>query len=164
MPTLLKNNQVIDDSWVVVNDNSISEASALPDGDLLLPLTVWLRCSDAAGERNLALWLNSDDDVQLLDGHCHRLAVIAINFPTFADGRGYSMAALLRQQFGYQGELRAIGDVLRDQLFYLKRVGFDSFALRADQDPHQALASLNDFRHCYQASSDNPEPLFRRRA
>jgi uncharacterized protein (DUF934 family) len=86
-----------------------------------------------------------------------------VHFPTFTDGRGYSTARLLRERYGYRGELRAVGDVLRDQLFYLSRVGFDAFALRQDQDAEGALASLADFSESYQASVERPQPLFRRR-
>lgn len=81
----------------------------------------------------------------------------------FTDGRNYSNARLLRDRYGYKGELRAIGDVLRDQLFYLHRCGFDAYALRADKDPYEALESLKDFSVTYQAATDEPLPLFRRR-
>jgi uncharacterized protein (DUF934 family) len=90
-------------------------------------------------------------------------ARVEVNFPAFADGRGYSIARLLRERYGYQGELRAVGDVLRDQIFYLSRVGFDAFLLREDQDAEEALAALHDFSEVYQASVERPQPLFRRR-
>jgi uncharacterized protein (DUF934 family) len=64
--------------------------------------------------------------------------LIAVRFPKFGDGRGYSIARLLRERYGYRGELRAVGDVLRDQLLFMKRSGFDSFSLREDQDPDEA--------------------------
>jgi uncharacterized protein (DUF934 family) len=99
-------------------------------------------------------------------GVADRLATAArveVNFPAFADGRGYSIARLLRERYGYQGELRAVGDVLRDQIFYLSRVGFDAFLLREDQDAEEALAALHDFSEVYQASVERPQPLFRRR-
>ena len=72
-------------------------------------------------------------------------------------------ARLLRERYGYQGEIRAIGDVLRDQLFFMRRCGFDAYAIRADRDPHDALEGLKDFSVTYQAASDDPRPLFRRR-
>jgi uncharacterized protein (DUF934 family) len=86
-----------------------------------------------------------------------------VRFASFTDGRGYSLARMLRERYGYRGELRAIGDVLRDQIYYLSRCGFDAFALRADQKPEQALAALDDFSEAYQTSVDRPHPLFRRR-
>jgi uncharacterized protein (DUF934 family) len=111
----------------------------------------------------LGVWLGPADDPAGLAPDLHRLALVAIHFPRFADGRGYSCAALLRTRHGYRGELRAIGDVGRDQLFHLKRCGFDSFQLAPHRDPHAALASLEDFGLRYQGSVDDPLPLFRRR-
>src|SRR5690606_12426030 len=89
--------------------------------------------------------------------------VVALNFPAFTDGRHYSSARLLRERYGYKGEVRAIGDVLRDQLFLMRRCGFDAFAVRPDRDPYDALLGLKDFSVTYQAASDDPRPLFRRR-
>lgn len=96
----------------------------------------------------------------------HRLGAVArveVNFPSLADGRGYSIARLLRERHGYRGELRAVGDVQRDQLSYLSRVGFDAFLLREGEEAAAALSGLADFSEAYQASADRPLPLFRRR-
>jgi len=96
----------------------------------------------------------------------HRLggaARVEVNFPSFTDGRGYSIARLLRERHGYRGELRAVGDVQRDQLFYLARCGFDAYLLRDGDDAGAALAAFNDFSEAYQASVERPQPLFRRR-
>ena len=164
MPDIIKNDQIIEDNWITVNDKEINSVEQLPDGDLLLPLAVWQKLAHQCTERNIAVWLDSDEMAESIQDELPKLQLIAINFPAFADGRGYTTAALLRQQYDYQGELRAIGDVLIDQLFYLKRVGFDSFALREDQNPKKALAALQEFSVCYQAASDRAEPLFRQRA
>jgi uncharacterized protein (DUF934 family) len=86
-----------------------------------------------------------------------------VNFPKFTDGRGYSTGRLLRERYGYRGELRAIGDIFRDQLLYLSRCGFDAFVLRPGEDPQAALAAFGDFSEAYQAAVDRPLPLFRRR-
>ncbi len=80
------------------------------------------------------------------------MPLIAVDFPKFTDGRGYSIAYNLRKRLGYTGELRAIGDVLRDQLFYMQRVGFNAFATRPDRSIHDALKGLTDFSEAYQAS------------
>ncbi len=90
--------------------------------------------------------------------------LIAIDFPVFNDGRGYSTAAVLRSRYQYRGDLRAIGDVLIDQLFFLRRVGFTSFLLRADQDHLKAVAKLRTFSDAYQGAADDPLPAFRRHA
>lgn len=90
-------------------------------------------------------------------------ARVEVNFPKFSDGRGYSIARLLRERYGYRGELRAVGDVQRDQLSYLSRVGFDAFLLREGEEAAAALSALAEFSEAYQASVDRPLPLFRRR-
>ena len=90
------------------------------------------------------------------------LSFVAVDFPKFMDGRGFSYARELREQRRYQGEIRAVGDFIRDQLFYMKRCGFSSYALPSDE-LEAALASLNDFSESYQSSVDQPLPLFRRR-
>jgi uncharacterized protein (DUF934 family) len=116
--------------------------------------------SPEAGE---VLRLEPGDD---LADVAHRLGAalrVEVNFPSLTDGRGYSTARLLRERFGYRGELRAVGDVQRDQLFNLARCGFDAFLLRKDEDAADALAALNDFSEAYQASVERPLPLFRRR-
>jgi uncharacterized protein (DUF934 family) len=115
-------------------------------------------------ERPLGVRVGGADDLDALAPDLSRLALVAVDFPAFTDGRGYSVARLLRERYGYLGELRAVGDVLRDQVFYLLRCGFDSLALREDQDESGALAALTDFREVYQAAIDRPTPLYQRRA
>jgi len=90
-------------------------------------------------------------------------ARVEVNFPKFGDGRGYSIGRLLRERYGYRGELRAVGHITRDLLFYLESCGFDAFELRPGEDPQAALAGFDDFSEAYQASVARPLPLFRRR-
>jgi len=124
---------------------------------------MWLEQQAGLSARgDVAVWLAGADDPAQLGPWLPSLALIAIDFAKFTDGRGYSIAYLLRSRFGYRGELRAIGDVLPDQLFYMKRVGFDAFAVRADKDIRQALRSLRPFTDAYQGSWDNAVPAFRR--
>ena len=113
-----------------------------------------------AGE---VLRLEPGDDPARAADRLRSAARVEVNFPSFTDGRGYSVARLLRERHGYQGELRAVGDVQRDQLFYLARCGFDAFLLRDGLDAQEALSALHDFSEAYQASVERPEPLFRRR-
>jgi uncharacterized protein (DUF934 family) len=89
---------------------------------------------------------------------------IEVTFPKFGDGRGYSIARLLRTRYGYRGELRAVGHITRDLLFFMESCGFDAYELREGEDPHEALAAFEDFSESYQASVARPVPLFRRRA
>ena len=113
-----------------------------------------------AGE---VLRLEPGDDPAKVAERLGAVARVEVNFPKFTDGRGYSIARLLRERHGYQGELRAVGDVLRDQIFYLSRCGFDAFLLRDGQDAEESLSALHDFSEAYQASVERPEPLYRRR-
>jgi uncharacterized protein (DUF934 family) len=125
----------------------------------LLAKREWL--SARTGE--LGVILQPDDDPLLLGEHLDALALIAVNFPVFTDGRGYSSARLIRERLNWRGELRAVGDIQRDQISYLFRVGFDAFALKPGQDPNDALRAIEDFSDGYQASVVQPLPLFRRR-
>ena len=162
---IIKNKAVVSDDWVVLrlNENETPETVAVAAGKIIVPLKVWQAQRDQLQSRaEIGVWLNSDERPEVLQGDVEKFAVIAVNFPKFADGRGYSIAYNLRMRLGYSGELRAIGDVLRDQLFYMQRVGFDAFAPRPDRDIHDALKGLSDFSETYQISVDQKMPLFRR--
>lgn len=153
-----------DGSWVADTARLVRDAAghAVIAGDVV-PLAAWLVL--APTQRAAAgVWLAPDDEPGELAEFTRSLALIALDFPAFKDGRGYSTATVLRTRYRYRGDLRAIGDVLIDQLFYLRRVGFSSFVLRADQDPAAAAAALRPFTDVYQASVDQPQPYFRRRA
>ena len=107
--------------------------------------------------------LEPTDDPRAIADKLPGLKLVAVNFPKYADGRGYSIGRLLRERYGYRGELRAIGVVARDHLQLLAQCGFDSFQLREGEDAQAALAGLDDFSESYQASAAQPVPLFRRR-
>ena len=107
--------------------------------------------------------LEPTDDPAALAARLPGLKAIAVRFPKYGDGRGYTIGRLLRERYGYKGELRAIGAVARDHLPLLERCGFDAFELREGEDPVEALRGLDDFSEAYQASAEQPVPLFRRR-
>ena len=162
---IIKNKTIADDDWIVfrLGENDTPEGVVVPHGKVIVPLKVWQAQRDVLKARTeLGVWLASDERAEDLKSDIEKFSVIAVDFPKFADGRGYSIAHHLRARLGYGGELRAIGDVLRDQMFYMQRVGFDAFAARADKDIHEALQGLSDFSNIYQASSDEKLPLFRR--
>src|SRR6266850_5646914 len=119
--------------------------------------------SASSPEQGEVLRLEPTDDPASVADRLERVARIEVNFPKFGDGRGYSIARLLRERYGYQGELRAIGDVLHDHLHFMKQCGFDAFSLRDDQDAQEALSALDTFSDGYQTSVLRPTPLFRRR-
>jgi len=107
--------------------------------------------------------LEPTDDPATVAGELAGATRVEVNFPKFGDGRGFSIGRLLRERYGYKGELRAVGQITRDHLFFMESIGFDAFELREGEDPHEALAGFNDFSESYQASPLRPQPLFRRR-
>ncbi|AIR90707.1 DUF934 domain-containing protein [Pseudomonas cremoricolorata] len=164
MQRIIKNQQIIDETWhLLPKDASFDELSNCDD--YIVPLQMWRDHGHALKARDggLGVWLDADEEAEEIGEHVADFQVIALNFPAFTDGRNYSNARLLRDRYKFTGELRAIGDVLRDQLFYMARCGFDAFAIRADKDPVDALEGLKDFSVTYQGATDQPLPLFRRR-
>ncbi|MBA1193306.1 MAG: hypothetical protein K0S77_793 [Pseudomonas sp.] len=164
MQRIIKHQQIVDETWhLLPKEASFDELTNCDD--YIVPLQLWRDHGHALKARDggLGIWLDSDEQAEEIGDDVHHFQVIALNFPAFTDGRSYSNARLLRDRYQYKGELRAIGDVLRDQLFYMARCGFDAFAIRADKDPEAALEGLKDFSVTYQAATDEPLPLFRRR-
>ncbi len=109
-----------------------------------------------------AVRLEDGEDARALLPFLDRLALIEIGFSTFMDGRGYSAARILREN-GYDGELRAEGDVLVDQLAFLRRCGFDSFAPQKPLDPADTEAALNRWKNVYQEAADDRTPIWNKR-
>ena len=114
-------------------------------------------------EKGEVLRLEPTDDPAAVAERLARAARVEVHFPKFGDGRGFTIGRLLRERYGYRGELRAVGHITRDHLSFLESCGFDAFELRPGEDPHAALAALDDFSEAYQASVKRPLPLFRRR-
>ena len=154
--------RIVEDAWTLFEDGAAwsGEPSALiPVATALEQPQRLLAAAPAA-----AVWLAPTDEPAQVVPLFGSIELIAVRFPVLGDGRGYSTAALLRNRHGWRGELRAIGDVLRDQLTFMFRCGFDSYALRADKDFGDALKAFDEFSVQYQGAVDNPSPLFRRRA
>jgi uncharacterized protein (DUF934 family) len=168
MPELIRDGRVQPNTYMLVTDKLLPHDQTC--GDLLVPFALWAAHQarfDAHRANNagkVGVLLAPDADVAQLVALFTHFDMIAVDFPKFADGRGFSLAYLLRQRFGFKGELRAHGPLLRDQLYYLKRVGFNAFTLREGQDVQAAVASLNDFSFNYQGSVDQPQPHFAREA
>ncbi|MEM5296540.1 DUF934 domain-containing protein [Burkholderia sp. JPY481] len=171
MASIIKNRDIVNDDWSVVRaaeDGALPAVSELPAGKVIVPLVLWQAEREALiaarGATEIGVWLAPDSEPADIAGDFDKLALIAVDFPVFRDGRGYSIGRLLRERYGYKGELRAIGDVLRDQVRLMFRCGFDAFAVRADKDINDALKAFDDFTVQYQGAVDDPSPLFRRRA
>jgi uncharacterized protein (DUF934 family) len=163
---IIKGREVVADDWSVLRleETDNAESVAVPEGRIIVPLAVWLAQRDGLAERaEIGVWIGADERPETLKGELDKFAVVAVDFPKFTDGRGYSIAFNLRKRLAYKGELRAIGDVLRDQLFSMHRVGFDAYATRPDRSIDDALKGLTVFSETYQASADENLPLYRRR-
>lgn len=165
MREIIKDKAIVSDDWTVLRltENETPDAVSVPAGKVIIPLKVWLLQRESLLNRtDIAVWFSSDEQAKELKEDISRFSLLAVDFPKFADGRGYSIAYNLRSRFNFTGELRAIGDVLRDQLFYMQRVGFNAFATREDKNIHDAIKGLTDFSEKYQTSWDEKNPLFRR--
>ena len=116
---------------------------------------------DAFGEQTnaAAVRIEPGDDVLALLPHLDRLKLVEVNFPAYTDGRGYTAARRLREA-GYAGELRAVGDVLVDQLAFMRRCGFDSFAPEHPLNEADARAALDRYAHDYQPTTDGRRPIW----
>ncbi|MGB5081551.1 MAG: DUF934 domain-containing protein [Burkholderiales bacterium] len=166
MATLIRDRRIVADSWRLLSRGPAGELPGLPAaGNVIVPLSLWLEQREGflAHPARVGLWLDSSEGPESIAGWVDRFPVIAVNFPKFGDGRGYSIARLLRERHGFKGELRAIGDVLLDHLYFMEQCGFNAFALREDQDPKAALSVFGTFSDGYQTSVLRPAPLFRRR-
>jgi len=159
MPSVIKQRQIVEDAWRHVADDA-----QLPAGPIIISFARWQQERVNLRERNepVGVRLPNTTDVAELAGDLAELALVALEFPKFTDGRAYSQARLLRERHGYQGEIRATGDVLRDQLFFMTRSGFDAFELRADRRLEDALEAFQEFSERYQPAADQPLPLYRR--
>lgn len=138
-----------------------------PADQLLLTLEQWHAVrshwsAQATAGKRLGLQLANDADVETLKADLPRLSLIALAFPKWTDGRAYTQARLLRARLGFQGEIRATGEVLVDMLPLLQRTGFDTVQLRADQRLDSAERALRFFASHYQGDVIDPRPRFRR--
>lgn len=170
---IIKQQRVVEDGWktLVLTENETAASVRLPVGPVIVPLEVWRSRKAELIRREhehgwaLGVWLAPNEGPETIAADLDDFSVVAVHFPRFADGRGYSTARLLRERHGYRGELRAFGDLGQDQLLFLSRVGFDAFALRdTEEDLGEALGAFETFPEAYQAAADQPLPLFRRRA
>lgn len=157
---IILNRQIVPDDCVHVQDG----AEIPRDVPVTLSLQRWeSEGGSLATSQNVGVRLSGTDDPHVLAGSVDSLARIALEFPKFADGRCYSHARILREELGFKGELRAVGDVLRDQIFYLHRCGFNAFEVPAHRNIEDAAKGLTDFSVVYQPAADEPLPIFRRR-
>ncbi len=166
MTQIILDKKIANDDWTLVADDA--DLTAAKE---VINFSRWAAAEGAdkaalitkrdAG--SLVIQLNAGDTADLLASDSQGFALIAVEFPKFADGRGYSAARLLRERYDFSGQLRAVGDVLFDQLFYMMRCGFNAMAMRADQDLELAVKGFETFSAPYQGDVNDTRPLFRRR-
>ena len=167
MAKLIKDGKVVANEWktLILAEGESPEDAKIPYGNVLVPLSVWrVRKLDLIHREwdqghQLGVWLAPTDDPATLVDDLDDFSVVAVHFPLPTDGRGFSIATLLRTRYSYDGELRAIGAVDRDYLHNMRRVGFNAFEVK---EPEKALASLHVFSEAYQGSTIQRVPLFRR--
>lgn len=143
---ILKDRQIVEDNYHYIDDGE------LVDGNITISLMRWLSERQLSSHKgNIGLRLNVEDDIALILPELHQFPLIELNFAAFTDGRLFSTAKLLRTRYGYQGEIRAVGQFMVDQVCYLSKIGVNAFQLNNTEQLPVALASLDDFSVSYQA-------------
>jgi len=160
---VIKDRAIITDDWQRLPDLPVDQP--LPDGKVIMPYAYWQANRDKliAGGKNYAISINGDHETAEVAKDIAHFELIALEFPAFTDGRSYSHARLLRERYKFAGELRAVGDVLRDQLFFMYRCGIDSYEVRADKNIEDALKAFNEFSVRYQTAADQATPIYKTR-
>ena len=158
MPTLIRDGDLVDDVFTDVADED-----AIPDGPVILSLGRFQAEGDALIGRQVGVRIQSDEAVEDLAYDLPRIAVVALVFPKFRDGRHYSSARLLRERYSFTGEVRAVGDVLLEQARFMLRCGFDAFAPADGATPEAVAAAVARYRHVYQRATDDLVPAFEER-
>lgn len=164
MPQLIRDNAIVDNEWLRVEDGQDLNSST--DSPVLVPLSLWIESQEQllSQQRKVGVTITSTDDLSLHGESIAKLPIIEVFFPAFMDGRGFSLGRILRERYNFSGELRAGGNFIRDQLCYLRRCGFNAFHFDDKSiDLKACLDSLHDFSNGYQPSVDQPLPLFARR-
>jgi len=149
---LLKEGRVVEDLWTPLPE----DAALTPEGDLIVSLERWQAEGDSLQTRNgrLGLRLRSDQSPAEIAGDLKHFDLVALEFPRFGDGRAYSYARLLRERYGFTGELRAVGNVLRDQLLFMLRCGFDAFEIDAENAAQAWQEAMSEISLWYQPTGD----------
>ncbi|SFG65212.1 DUF934 domain-containing protein [Neptunomonas qingdaonensis] len=167
MPLLINQKIVENDSWQLVDIEALEQLQDLSDadiqGDIIVPLAFYLEHRDQLLSRSgrLGLQVNGDDDLAALYAEQANVALIAVEFPTFRDGRGFSIARQL-VRIGFAGEIRAVGDVARDRLAHMQSCGFNAFLIPEDRFSEEDLSAFAEVSVNYQGTVADPRPIFRR--
>ena len=158
MPLLI-NRALAEDSWLLVDADNLS---AHINEDIVVPYELFTEQQEAllAADGGLGIRINGDQDLNLVLQNLDKVSLVAIEFPAFTDGRGFSFARILRRS-GFTGQIRAEGDVSRDRLEYMERCGFDAFAIPAERYDESMVNAFGEVAVHYQGSADDERPIFR---
>lgn len=156
------NNQAATDDWTLLRLTETDDITTIAvAAHTIVPLDVWQAQPALHNRTDIGVWLENTTEPETIAIDWNQFPVIALDYPKFTDGRSHSIAYVMRNRCGFKNQLRAIGEVLVDQLYYMSRVGFNAFSLRDDQKIESALNSLNNiFTTSYQGSTDNAKPFF----
>ncbi|MGH8530221.1 MAG: DUF934 domain-containing protein [Nevskiales bacterium] len=161
-PRIIREQRVVEDHWLHLADDAPLSA----EGDVTVSLGRWQNEAESlrAHTGKVGVRVPNTLDIEEITLSITDRPLICLEFPAFGDGRAFTQARLLRERLGYRGELRAVGDVARDQLFYMQRCGFDSYEPRADKDIGEALKAFTEITLTYQGAADTQQTVFARRA
>ena len=160
MSRIIRDRAIVEDDWTLAADG----AAATTGGRLIVPLARWRgEPGSLADAASIGVLLPNTEDVEALYPQIAERPLIALQFPKFADGRALTQATLLRNRLSFTGELRAVGDVVRDLMFWLGRCGFNAMVPRPDQDLEACCQGLDEIRRAYQSGADGHLPVWVRR-
>ncbi|WP_027856191.1 DUF934 domain-containing protein [Marinobacterium jannaschii] len=159
MPLLINRQPAANDSWTLVNEETLSSTG----GDIIVPLALLEANADSLQDRKgrVAVQINGDDNIDALLENPNQYELIAIDFPVFRDGRGFSLARLLKRA-GFEGQIRATGDVAHDRLTFMERCGFNAFEISEERYSDESLAVFTEVSVRYQGAADDPRPVYHR--
>ena len=162
---LIKNGELTQDSWVSVEDPAALPEGSGDSGDIIVTLDHWQAEKETPKLRNgrLGIQLSADQLADSIGADVADFDLIALTFPKFQDGRAYSTARLLRERYGFEGELRATGAVHRDQFFFMARCGFDTYQVQDEKEVKGFTQAMEEISLSYQPATDTRRPLYRRR-
>ena len=157
---IIKDREIVEDNWLHLDNEA-----TLVEGNITVSLTRWQEEHESLANHDglLGLRLAGDEPLEGVAPDLDNLSLVVLIFPAFTDGRCYSLARLLRDRYNYKGEIRAQGDILHDQLFYMTQCGINSFEMVNQQRIVDAITAFDDFSESYQTTVLKPKPLFRRR-
>ena len=155
-----------EDAFIDIREEDGVPAAIPGNGPVILSLARFQEEGDAliSGGRQVGVRIASNESIEDLAYDLPRLALVALEFPKYRDGRAYTSARLLRERFGYSGEIRAVGDVLREQAGFMVRCGIDAFEVADGSSPEEWAAATHRYRHVYQRAADSRAPAWKERA